>query len=181
MKFHDALAPVFLVLLFILIQVNDKPVYVGLDCHFCKQYPFLTWCGGMIVNGYLTLLLWNHTYRRILLWFISFAKRNGLDKVMRPRVFMFVTALMTLSVIQIQSIGILVYLSWWLICFICLVVMRTFGNDTSGFTEGVCIGFFASGAVYAWQNAPFHALVCLYVSAFAFSAKRILEEKIHIF
>ncbi|KAI3935506.1 hypothetical protein MKW92_038566 [Papaver armeniacum] len=93
----------------------------------------------MIMNGNASLLWWNHTYERILLWFVGLAKRNGLDKVMRPRVFMFVTALMTLSVIRIQSIGILVYLSWLLICFICLVVMRrTFGNDTCGIRMAEC-------------------------------------------
>ncbi|MCL7023528.1 hypothetical protein MKW94_028111 [Papaver nudicaule] len=109
-----------------------------------KQHPHLTfWCGTAMMTAYAWLVCVNHTYERMLLWFVGFAKRMGLDKVMTRRVLMSVAALMTLVVIEVQSFTALTFLSSMFVSLVSLVVV-TYDNDTSGFTEGVCICFFAS-------------------------------------
>ncbi|MCL7043366.1 hypothetical protein MKW94_025223 [Papaver nudicaule] len=134
-----------------------------------KQHPHLTfWCGTAMMTAYAWLVCVNHTYERMLLWFVGFAKRMGLDKVMTRRVLLSVTALMTLVVIEVQSFTALTFLSSMFVSLVSLVVVTyDMMNDTSGFTEGVCICFFASGVVYAWQNVLYHALACFCVSGIA--------------
>ncbi|MCL7041809.1 hypothetical protein MKW94_028892 [Papaver nudicaule] len=76
-----------------------------------KQHPHLTfWCGTAMMTAYAWLVCVNHTYEHMLLWFVGFARRMGLDKVMTRRVLMSVTALMTLVVIEVQISSLL----WWL-------------------------------------------------------------------
>ncbi|KAI3901642.1 hypothetical protein MKW92_038982 [Papaver armeniacum] len=114
-------------------------------------------CGTMIMNRNESLILLKNTYGCLLLWFVGFAKRNGLDKIITRRVLMCVAGLMALAVIKIQSIFSLIFLSL-LFVFLVFLVAITYDSDTSGFTEGVCICFLASAGVYALQGVLYHAL-----------------------
>ncbi|MCL7045118.1 hypothetical protein MKW94_018195 [Papaver nudicaule] len=100
-------------------------------------------CGTALTIAHLWLVLVNHMYERLLFWFIGFAMRNGLDKVITRRVLMSVTGLMALVIIEIQSITILTFLISVFVTLVSLVLV-THEKDTSGFTEGVCLCFFAS-------------------------------------
>ncbi|KAI3983285.1 hypothetical protein MKX01_013352 [Papaver californicum] len=185
-KFHAALVLVLLVSLFILFQLKNEPLPTGFDivvkkiegfkngmCRLCEQYPNLTlMCGTVIITVYARLVWVNHTYERILLRCVGFARRNGVDKVITRRVLTSVTGLMAFLVYEMQSIASLIFLSSVFVCLVCLVVV-TYGNDTSGFTEGVWYCFFASAAAFALQNFFYHALACLCVSGIAVAAKHI--------
>lgn len=190
-KFHVAPILVSLVLLFTIFQFKNEPGKTGFDIvvknlegfkngmyHFCVQHPHLTlMCVTIIMTEYARLVWMNRMHERMLLWlvgllfwFVGFAKRRGLDMVMTRRVLMSLTGLMTLIVIEIQSIIMLIFLSSLFVTLVSLVVV-TFDNDTSGFTEGVCICFFVSAVVFAWQENLYHALACCCASGIALAAK----------
>ncbi|KAI3941079.1 hypothetical protein MKW92_045355 [Papaver armeniacum] len=149
MNFHVAPILVSLVLLFTIFQFKNEPGKTGFDIvvknlegfkngmyHFCVHHPHLTLMRVTIIMTEYVRLVWMNRVHEL-----GFAKRRGLDMVMTRRVLMSLTGLMTLIVIEIQSIIMLTFLSSLFVTLVSLVVV-TFDNDTSGFTEGVCTVFF---------------------------------------
>ncbi|MCL7048000.1 hypothetical protein MKW94_025399 [Papaver nudicaule] len=161
-KFHLAIYR----LIFVLFQLKKELLYARFDKlvkklesfnnvinDLGKHYPlYALMCGTTIMMTAYVRLIWvNHMYERILLWFVGFAKRKGLDNVMTEEVLSSMIGLMALVVIEIQSITILLCLSSLFVTLIPLVVI-TYGNDTPGFTEGVLLCFFTSTLVYAFRK-----------------------------